>query len=73
MEKLNKFDLNEEFERLWSIDQPRRHHFFVHATALPAVLEAKEMDEYLCETAKMFFNQGYENGYLDGLKDGRAL
>lgn len=25
------------------------------------------------EIAEMFFNQGYENGYLDGLKDGRAL
>jgi len=32
---------------------------------------SNQSDSY--EIAEIFFNQGYENGYLDGLKDGRAL
>jgi hypothetical protein len=32
---------------------------------------SNQSDSY--EIARIFFIQGYENGYLDGLKDGRAL
>lgn len=57
MDKLNDVDLNGEFKRVWQ----------------SKIEFSNQVGVGSYEIAEMFFNQGYENGYLDGLKDGRAL